>query len=126
MVRRLLLTFLTLFLAAFCGPGQAWERNFVGDDLPVINQAELPPQARETLRLITEGGPFPYPRDGIPFGNYEKRLPLRPRNYYREYTVPTLGERNRGARRIISGDRGERYYTPDHYRHFWRIQSHQP
>lgn len=126
MVRRLCLTLLPLFLAAFCGLGQAWEHSFAGSDLPAISQAELPPQARETLRLIAEGGPFPYPRDGIPFGNYEKHLPPRPRNYYREYTVSTPSERNRGARRIIGGNDGERYYTPDHYRHFWRIQPLQP
>lgn len=84
----------------------------------------LPPQARETLRLIDRGGPFPYPRDGVVFNNFERRLPLRPRGYYREYTVPTPGLRNRGARRIISG--GEPpvvfYYTGDHYQSFREIQ----
>jgi guanyl-specific ribonuclease Sa len=39
--------------------------------------AELPPEARHTLRLIQQGGPFPYPRkDGSTFGNFEQRLPL--------------------------------------------------
>ena len=88
----------------------------------VVTQDELPREARDTLALIDRGGPFPYHRDGIPFGNYEKRLPGRPRGYYREYTVPTPGERDRGARRIIAGEDGERYYTPDHYQRFWRIQ----
>jgi len=89
--------------------------------------AALPPEAIDTLRLIRQGGPFPYPRkDGSVFGNYEKRLPERPRGHYREYTVPTPGARNRGARRIIAGTppatSGEYYYTGDHYRSFRRIR----
>ncbi|MDK9726455.1 MAG: ribonuclease [Sterolibacteriaceae bacterium MAG5] len=88
----------------------------------VVAAADLPPQARETLALIAAGGPFPYSRDGIVFGNYEKRLPLRNRGYYREYTVPTPGTKGRGARRIVAGEGGERYYTDDHYRSFRRIR----
>lgn len=87
-----------------------------------ISIAELPPEARDTLRLIRQGGPFPYPRDGAVFGNYEKRLPLQPRGYYREYTVKTPGARNRGARRIVCGPPPECYYTADHYRTFQRIK----
>ena len=49
------------------------------------------------------------------------RLPRRDRGYYREYTVPTPGIRDRGARRIIAGRAGEYYYTDDHYRTFRRI-----
>lgn len=82
---------------------------------------ELPPQARATLALIDAGGPFPYARDGAAFGNREGRLPKQRRGYYREYTVPTPGARDRGARRIVAGRRGERYYTDDHYRTFRRI-----
>jgi ribonuclease T1 len=88
-------------------------------EIPV---AGLPAEARETLQLIERGGPFPYSRDGVVFGNYEKRLPPRRRGYYREYTVPTPGARNRGARRIVAGDQGDRYYTADHYRSFQRIR----
>lgn len=84
--------------------------------------ADLPVEARQTLRLIKEDGPFPYSRDGITFGNYEKRLPLRQRGYYREYTVKTPGVRHRGARRIIAGSQAEFYYTADHYRTFQRIR----
>ena len=91
-------------------------------DLAIISVAELPPQARDTLRAIKNGGPFAYPRDGVVFGNYERALPKRPRGYYPEYTVKTPGARNRGARRIISGEPGEYYYTADHYKIFKRIQ----
>ena len=84
--------------------------------------AELPYEAQQTLVLIKNGGPFPYRRDGIVFGNYEKHLPLRQRGYYREYTVKTPGSRDRGARRIVAGRSDEYYYTDDHYRSFRRIR----
>lgn len=87
-----------------------------------LRVAELPPEARATLRLIAQGGPFPYARDGAVFGNYERILPPQRRAYYHEYTVPTPGVKSRGARRIITGQRGERYYTPDHYRSFARLE----
>ena len=87
-----------------------------------ISVAELPREAQQTLALIKAGGPFPYSRDGIVFGNFEKRLPLHPRGYYREYTVKTPGSKGRGARRIIAGSEREFYYTADHYRSFERIR----
>lgn len=87
-----------------------------------VSIAELPPEARDTLRLIKQGGPFPYARDGVVFGNYEKRLPQQLRGYYREYTVKTPGARNRGARRIVCGPLPECYFTADHYRTFQRIR----
>jgi ribonuclease T1 len=89
---------------------------------PAITLAQLPPQARATIALIRQGGPFPYSRDGTVFGNFEKRLPLAERGYYREYTVPTPGSRSRGARRIVAGRAGELYYTDDHYNTFRRVR----
>lgn len=83
--------------------------------------ADLPREAAVTVRLIRAGGPFPYDRDGITFGNFERLLPAQPRGYYREYTVPTPGSRDRGARRIVGGERGELFWTGDHYRSFQRI-----
>jgi len=90
--------------------------------LPEIALSELPREARQTLELIKKGGPFPYERDGIVFGNFEKRLPVKERGYYREYTVPTPGLKHRGARRIVAGRGGEYYYTDDHYASFKRIR----
>ena len=84
--------------------------------------AELPGEARQTIALIRKGGPFPYERDGVVFGNFEKHLPVQARGYYREYTVRTPGARNRGARRIVAGKGGELYYTDDHYQSFRRIR----
>jgi ribonuclease T1 len=87
----------------------------------VVRVADLPAEARDTLRLIERGGPFPYRKDGSAFANRERRLPAKPYGYYREYTVRTPGARDRGARRIVTGDAAERYYTADHYRSFRRI-----
>ena len=74
-----------------------------------------------TVALIEHGGPFPFERDGITFSNREGRLPARERGYYREYTVPTEGAQNRGARRVIRGRDGDTWYTNDHYASFMRI-----
>ena len=89
--------------------------------LAEIAVAELPAEARETISLIRKGGPFPFPRDGVVFVNFENRLPAKARGYYREYTVRTPGARDRGARRIVTGRDGELYYTDDHYQSFKRI-----
>ncbi len=87
-----------------------------------VTASELPPEARATLQRINQGGPFPYARDGVVFGNYEHALPQQPRGYYHEYTVETPGAHNRGARRIVCGVLPECYYSADHYRTFRRIQ----
>ena len=91
-------------------------------DSASIKIFRLPLEARDTLHLIKQGGPFPYPRDGIVFSNHERQLPKRPRGYYHEYTVKTPGARNRGARRIVCGAVPECYYTDDHYQTFKRIK----
>lgn len=90
------------------------------DPAPVC-LSELPWEAQQTLVLIKKGGPFPYDKDGLVFGNRERLLPLKPSDYYREYTVKTPESRDRGARRIVAGRSGEYYYTDDHYRSFRRI-----
>ncbi|HEY4373468.1 MAG TPA: ribonuclease domain-containing protein [Burkholderiales bacterium] len=96
-----------------------------------VAAGSLPREARRTYDLIFTGGPFPYAKDGVTFGNYEGALPQRRRGYYHEYTVPTPGARNRGARRIVCG--GEKadwarnrpaacYYTDNHYASFREIR----
>jgi ribonuclease T1 len=89
-----------------------------GSGLPVRALSELPDEATGTWRLIERGGPFPYREDGAVFGNRERHLPAEQAGYYREYTVDTPGAADRGARRIVTGDGGELYYTPDHYSSF--------
>lgn len=90
--------------------------------LRVVAVGELPREARTTVRLIDAGGPFPYPKDGVTFGNNERLLPAHPRGWYREYTVRTPGAQDRGARRIVTGDRDRLvFYTADHYGSFVQV-----
>ncbi len=90
-----------------------------GSGLEVKPLSSLPAQAADTWKLIEKNGPFPYPRnDGVQFQNREKRLPAKSGAYYKEYTVPTPGSPDRGARRLITGDESEVYYTSDHYDSF--------
>ena len=91
------------------------------DGLPTVTLDELPPEALETLALIESDGPFPFSKDGSTFQNREQLLPRKASGYYREYTVITPGEDDRGARRVVGGEEGELYYTDDHYASFARI-----
>ena len=123
---------LTLLLLALAGPVAAQRdqprdaalgatRESVQLSLADVGIKSLTPEARDTLKLIEKGGPYPYDRDGIVFGNFEKRLPLKERGYYTEYTVKTPGVTHRGARRIVAGKGGEKYYSDNHYKSFKRI-----
>jgi ribonuclease T1 len=87
----------------------------------IVALSSLPAQAGATVALIEQGGPFPYPQDGVVFNNAEKLLPQHPRGFYHEYTVPTPGAGDRGARRIVTGKDGSYYYTGDHYESFVRV-----
>jgi ribonuclease T1 len=91
--------------------------------LTFVAVADLPKEAQQTLKLIDQGGPYPYSRDGVVFSNFEKILPKEASGYYHEYTVKTPGEKDRGARRIVTGKNSERYYTDDHYQSFRRIRA---
>ncbi len=86
--------------------------------LQVKALSKLPPEAVVTWRTIQKGGPFKSNRDGIVFENREKLLPAKSNGYYHEYTVPTPGADDRGARRLITGESQELYYTDDHYASF--------
>ena len=113
---------LALLGAALLASG-VWART---GSVGTVALAELPAEARKTEQLIRSGGPFPYAKDGSVFGNRERLLPRQPRGYYREYTVPVPGARNRGARRIVCGGAQPVapeacYYTADHYASFRRI-----
>ena len=91
-----------------------------------ISATQRPPQGRDMMRLIYQGGPVRYDKDGTVFGNRERILPANNRGYYREYTVRTPGEQSRGARRIICGGLKPTtpdacYYTDNHYASFRKI-----
>ncbi|MES3002842.1 MAG: ribonuclease [Pseudomonadota bacterium] len=90
-----------------------------------IRVVDLPRQGRETYERIRQGGPYPYDKDGVVFGNRERLLPQQRRGYWREYTVTTPGSRDRGARRIVCGGPARVphacFYTADHYASFQKI-----
>ena len=114
---------LWVLLGCVCIPWQVSAGESQADTIAI---SALPAEARRTLALIKQGGPFPYAKDGATFGNFEKRLPIKPRGYYREYTVKTPGSRDRGPRRIVTGGEptisGIYYYSNDHYQSFRRIE----
>jgi ribonuclease T1 len=94
--------------------------------IETVSIAQLPPQGRDMMTLIYQGGPFRHDKDGVVFGNRERILPAKNRPYYLEYTVRTPGERSRGARRIVCGGLKPAapdvcYYTDDHYASFRTI-----
>ena len=95
------------------------------NDFSTISIAEMPVQGAQTYRLIMSGGPFPYEKDGVVFGNRERLLPAKSRGYYHEYTVATPGSSHRATRRIVCGGAVKApdicYYTADHYASFRRI-----
>lgn len=113
-----LLTLTVLVVAALSGGGN--ERTA---QRPGSRPAVLPAEGVQVLRRIDAGGPFLYRQDGGIFGNREGLLPERPRGHYREYTVPTPGSDDRGARRIVTGGDPptEFFYTADHYDSFVTI-----
>jgi ribonuclease T1 len=108
---------------------QAWqEPSETGTPGAVVPLSSLPEQARDVHQRILVGGPFRYDKDGVVFGNRERILPRQPRGFYHEYTVPTPGVRDRGARRIICGGKDARqpetcFYTKDHYQSFQPIDA---
>jgi ribonuclease T1 len=121
-LRLLLLPLGLLLLAAMPAVADGY-RSYNDHATPAsVSLDDLPREARATYQLIKQGGPFPYPRDGVVFGNFERRLPAKARGYYHEYTVRTPGVRHRGARRIVCGQPVECYYSDDHYETFKRIR----
>ncbi|MEV0986077.1 ribonuclease domain-containing protein [Streptomyces sp. NPDC049949] len=104
--------------ASVPGPGSSAPPPGWAKGMATVRVDALPAQARDVLVLIDKGGPYAYRQDGTVFGNFEKVLPKQKRGYYHEYTVKTPGERDRGARRIVTGGGGEFYYTDDHYETF--------
>jgi ribonuclease T1 len=128
-VRRPLLALIALVAALAVGYGIKAARSDDPAPRPSVSQtsparplSHLPQEVGQTVALIEHDGPFPYPRnDGAVFHNNEHALPRESDGYYREYTVPTPGSADRGARRIITGKDGAFYYTPDHYDSFLRV-----
>jgi ribonuclease T1 len=91
------------------------------DPAAAVTVGQLPAEARVTLKLIERGGPYPYRQDAQVFANRERLLPGQRPGYWREYTVRTPGEDDRGPRRLVVGSGGEVFYTSDHYASFRRV-----
>ena len=124
-VRRIRRLVATIVVAA-CAFAPAVHARATPESLPTVALSDLPKEARAVDVRIRSGGPFRYDRDGVVFGNRERVLPAKPRGYYHEYTVPTPGAKDRGARRIVCGGPQKApeacYYSDDHYRTFRRIR----
>jgi ribonuclease T1 len=119
-------TLVLLALLVLLGTNLVQAKEATPASISTIALNELPAQGQAVMKLIYQGGPFRYDKDGTVFGNREKLLPLHQRGYYREYTVKTPGERSRGARRIVCGGLQPTapnacYYTADHYASFRQI-----
>ena len=56
--------------AVFSASQPALARSDAAAAINEIAYAALPPEAQQTLQLIRKGGPYPYQRDGVAFGNY--------------------------------------------------------
>lgn len=117
-----LFVFSVFLLSPFAAQARGHHHSYDDTAISVVLLSGLPVEVRDTFHLIKQGGPFPYPRDGIVFGNREHQLPPQVRGYYHEYTVKTPGVQHRGARRIVCGAVPECYYTGDHYQTFQRIR----
>lgn len=85
----------------------------MGNMLLAIDYTSLPPEAVDVIHRISNGGPFLFPQDGKPFGNRFGDLPSN--GQYLEFTVPTPGVSNRGARRIVARYNGILFFTACHY-----------
>ncbi len=112
-------------LLGFLALGAQAKGPAAADPTAPIALADLPVQGVQVHALVMQGGPFAYDKDGSVFGNRERLLPSQKRGYYREYTVPTPGASNRGARRLVCGGPPKTpdacFYTADHYASFRRI-----
>ncbi len=88
-----------------------------GRTLP-IHEVDL----RPTVERIQRGEKNAHRNDGTVYHNNNRQLPHQRSGYYHEYVVPTPGVHGPGPQRLIAGQRGEMYYTPDHYDTFIQVQ----
>lgn len=85
-------------------------------------QMSAPNKAYNVLKQIEKNNfksaPQGYKGGGI-FNNKEGLLPTQQRGYYQEWDInPNVRGLNRPAERIVTGQGGEAWYTPDHYKTF--------
>jgi RHS repeat-associated protein len=109
-----------------CGPGDGSPPRFVASKQGIIDTQSpaLQQQISNVVNALSEtGSPPPGVRQGgLPgkpgvYGNRSGELPAQPEGYYTESDV-WPGPGPRGTERIVVGDGGEVWYTPDHYGNF--------
>ena len=76
----------------------------------------------QTLERIDRGEKLRFRNDGTVFQNRERQLPKQASGYYHEWVHPTPSLSGPGPQRVITGQKGEAWYTPDHYRTFQRLR----
>jgi len=101
-------------------------------------KVEDPIRTKAILKLVGDiynNVHLPYAQDGATFKNKERKLPVQPAGFYKEYTLLTGSAPHtvvidgqtyqvapdlsaRGSERCIIGGGTKLYYTPDHYAHF--------
>ncbi len=124
-----LVCFLALMPLASCGPEPGLPLpNPPRTEVQAAPQNPIPSYVRETLAYVRQHGYAPPAYvGGRVFGNYEGQLPRyntrRKRIEYREWDVrPKAEGRTRGAERLITGNDGRAWYSPDHYRTFLEVK----
>lgn len=99
---------------------------------PVVNAANVPQHAQDTLKQIDQTGKAPpgyrggrtFANDGRAGGESLPKTDAQGNQItYREYDAqPYQKGVNRGAERIVRGSDGSAYYTSDHYKTFTKIR----
>jgi len=87
-----------------------------------ISSADGIHDLKPTLDRIMSGGSFPHRNDGSIFKNTKSLLPKQNSGYYTEFVHPTPGASGPGPMRIVTGQNGEAWFTPDHYETFIPIK----
>jgi ribonuclease T1 len=90
------------------------------EDGRVIHRGDV--DLRPTIERIERGKRLHFSHDGSVFENRERRLPIKPSGYYREFIHPTPDDDGPGGQRVVVGREGEIFYTPDHYKTFRRVR----
>lgn len=107
------------------GTGASWFAKGGGPRINQVQDASIRSRVTQTMQDASSGTPR-VTRDGTVFQNREGLLPNRASGYYTEWTVPTPGVQGRGAMRIVRGDKGQAYFTSDHYGTFLRVDGISP
>jgi guanyl-specific ribonuclease Sa len=99
------------------GAGARGTTGFVSD-ATVVSHGKVIGRGTIDVRAMVEGVQSGKLSPRAIFENREGLLPRQSPSYYQEFVHPTPGVSGAGPQRIVSGQGGELYYTPDHYKTF--------